>query len=83
MDWHIVRSSIRLVNGDAAHSAAVPGDRRHQLLLGNGRNPGRPIPAAGEERLPRQRAGGDAFPRIFSVGVAVGSILINRLWQAA
>ena len=65
---------------DPAHPAPVPRHRLDQLLLDDGRDPRHPVPAAGEERAstPTSRSR-RLFLAIFSVGVAIGSVLINRL----
>ena len=53
----------RLVSAHPAHPAAVPGDHRDQLLLGDGRGARRPVPAAGQERAGRRPDRRDLVPR--------------------
>jgi hypothetical protein len=64
---------------DPPHPAAVPRHRLDQLLLDDGRDPRRAIPASGQERVQRQRAGGDSLPRHLLGRRGLGSVLINRL----
>jgi hypothetical protein len=62
-----------------AHPAAVPGNPVDQLLLGDGRGSRRPVPAAGQEQ-PRLRPDRrHLFLAVFSIGVAIGSVVVNWL----
>ena len=62
-DWHIIRASIRAGQRDPAHPAPVPRDPRDQLLLDDRRGADHHLPAAGEERARRRRAGREPVHR--------------------
>ena len=81
-NWHIVHASIELVSATHAHPPAVPRDPRDQLLLDDRRGADHHLPAAGEECARRDEQVASLFIAIFSIGIAIGSVAINRLLKS-
>jgi hypothetical protein len=84
----------RRSRGLAHHRASIRWSRRRlhiprlflaigdQLLLGDGRHLAAQFPHSGEERLPRDVRVATLFLAIFSVGVAVGSVVSTGFMKA-
>ncbi len=81
-DWHIFRASWRLVSDTMHVPAPVPCDLLNQLLLDHRRSADHHLPAPGQECPGANEFVASLFIAIFSVGVAIGSVAINRLLKS-
>jgi len=79
MDWHIVRASITLVRGTLHIRRLYLAILAISFFWAMGTVLVAEFPALVKERLAADHYVGTAFIAIFSIGVAIGSVAINRL----
>jgi hypothetical protein len=79
MDWHIIRASIRLVNATLHISRLFLAIAAISFFWSMGAILAAQFPPLVKNVLHANEEVATAFLAIFSIGVAVGSVLINRL----
>jgi hypothetical protein len=81
MDWHIIRASIALVRGTLHIRRLYLAILAISFFWAMGTVLVAEFPALVKDRLAADHYVGTCFIAIFSIGVAIGSVAINRLLQ--